>query len=202
MNNRQCNYRITKYAASNSHRSQHSQPSISLWTVGTLPPHHLWVLFITVWQHVSSGPCHYDTMHWYSPTVLQPGMQNTHAKNKVKWGEKHGRTCYTPMHPLYLQARVCESTQQLFTQKAAMYAGLSFCCSWPETLLIIDFLSVLYLCSAFEKNSACLLTRVTRHPPTSQCQLKWQINLLGGLEVPIQPISSNPTVLAALRSSI
>lgn len=116
MNNRQCNYRITKYAAANSQWSLHSQPSISLWTVGTLPPHHLWVLFITVWQHVSSGPCHYDTTHWYSPTVLQPGMQNTHAKNKVKWGETNARTCHRPMHPLYLQACVWKHAAAIHTK--------------------------------------------------------------------------------------
>lgn len=201
MNNRQCSYWITKYAAANSHRSQHSQPSISLWTVGTLSPHHLWVLFITVWQHVSSGPCHYDTMHWYSPTVLQPGMQNTHAKNKVGGGSTREPAIHPCTHSTYRHVR--ESTQQLFTQKASMYAGLSFCCSWPETLLIIDFLSVLYLCSAFEKNSACLLTRVTRNPLTTQRQLKWQINLLGGAGGATSAyISSKPTVLAALRSSI
>lgn len=59
----------------------HSQLAISLRTGGTLPPHHFRVLFITVWQHVSSSPRHYATLHWYSPTVQQPGTQHSHAKN-------------------------------------------------------------------------------------------------------------------------
>lgn len=61
------------------HKCQ-SQLAISLWTGGTLPPHHLRVLFITVWQHVSSSLHHYATLHWYSPTVQQAGTQHNHAK--------------------------------------------------------------------------------------------------------------------------
>lgn len=68
----------THTQAQRMHKCQ-SQPAISLWTGGTLPPHHLRVLFITVWQHVSSSPCHCATLHWYSPTVQQPGMQHGHA---------------------------------------------------------------------------------------------------------------------------
>lgn len=82
------NPQLCKHAL--SHRSHkrihkcHSQPSVSLRTGGTLPPHHLRVLFITVWQHVSSSPRHYATPHWYSPTVQQPGMQHNHGKNMTQ----------------------------------------------------------------------------------------------------------------------
>lgn len=64
-------YRKTyKYANGNSHIAQknktihkcQSQLSISLRTGGTLPPHHLRVLFITVWQHVSLSPRHYAAL--------------------------------------------------------------------------------------------------------------------------------------------
>lgn len=92
VHNRKCTRRITNksahthipFAQAWKHKrihKCHSQLAISLRTGGTLPPHHLRVLFITVWQHVSSSPRHYATLHWYSPTVQQPGTQHNHAKN-------------------------------------------------------------------------------------------------------------------------
>lgn len=71
----------------------HSQLAISLRTGGTLPPHHFRVLFITVWQHVSSSPRHYATLHWYSPTVQQPGTQHSHAKNMTLGKNSPAFTC-------------------------------------------------------------------------------------------------------------
>lgn len=144
----------TKYAVTNPHRSHrglhknHSQPSVSLWTVGTLPPHHLRMLFITVWQHVSFRPRHYD--------IRQPGWsqncKTTVPKNKIL-GKNSTKPALRPWthsicgHEWWMRAATART-------KAPAQASLSFPCRWPRALPIIGLLSVWHLCSAFEKSSA------------------------------------------------
>lgn len=134
------------------------------------------MLFFTVWQHVSFGPCHYATTHWYSPTVLQPGMQNNHGKNKIL-GKNTNKTCSPPMYPLYLQARVWMHATTIHA-KAPMQVSLFFPGCWPQALPITDLLSVLDLCSAFEKSSA----PDTCHQKTSHKSLPAQMtdSFIGG----------------------
>ena len=63
------------------------EPGVSPWTGGTLPPHHLTVLFITMRQSVSSAARQSDTPHWYSPAVWRLAAQSRYTA-----GMWHGRT--------------------------------------------------------------------------------------------------------------
>lgn len=72
---------------------------------------------------------------------------------KYNTGEKHNQTCSTPMYPLNLQAWVWMHATTIHV-KAPMQVSLLFPSCWPQALAIIDLLSVLNLCSVFEKRSA------------------------------------------------